>query len=237
MRAGLNLDLFAPSLKEAALEDLEQGDVLRFLGKADNTVGLCIVAANGSALKERGLYEQALLHAWAATRTNYAKWPASHLRALFDWADKAKLRALGDPLPGPGPFVLYRGIAGTGSFRKPCGISWTSDFATACWFAQRIELLNPAVLRLQLRQVDVLTYLDNGPYGRAESEFLVLLPRGTHPEIQTDDRDSIRIAAARRAEHYQAALAARLAHAKSQLDALARARAYCEGEGPAPMRD
>jgi hypothetical protein len=228
MRAGLNLDLFAPSLKEAALEDLEQGDVLGFLGKADNTVGLYIVAANGSALKERGLYEQALLHAWAATRTNYAKWPASHLRALFDWADKAKLRALGDPLPGPGPFVLYRGIAGTGAFRKPCGISWTSDFDTACWFADHWGMANQVVLCLQVDPADVVTYLNDEPYGRGESEVLVLLPRGTRPAIHTDDRESIRIAAARRAERDQAARAARLAHAKSRLAA---------GEGRAPAHE
>jgi hypothetical protein len=66
------------------------------------------------------------------------------------------------------------------------------------------------------------------------------LPRAVaelHPEVQTDDRDSIRIAAARRAGHYQAALAARLAHAESQLEALARARAYCEGERGAPTRE
>jgi hypothetical protein len=158
-----------------AVEAFEQGDALGFLSEArrGNADWLYIVAYNASALRERGLYEAALLHAWTGTTTNHAQWPASYIKLLFEIADKAKLRALGYPPPGPGPFTVYRGIAGTGAFRKPHGISWTSDFATACWFAQRMELPNPAVFRLQLRQADVLTYLDNGPYGRAESEFLL----------------------------------------------------------------
>src|SRR5262249_42963718 len=109
MRANLNLDLIAPSLRALAVEDFEQDDVLGFLGKAQrDTERLFIVEDNARALKERGLYEEALLHAWTDTRTNHSHLAALRIRSLFDLADKAKLRALGDPLPGPGPFTAYR---------------------------------------------------------------------------------------------------------------------------------
>src|SRR5437667_1620721 len=65
-KPGVNLDLIAPPLRQAALAAFEEGDVLGFLGKAErgNTDWLVIVAANLDALQKRGLYEQALLCAW-----------------------------------------------------------------------------------------------------------------------------------------------------------------------------
>ena len=65
-KPGVNLDLIAPPLRQAARAAFEEGDVLGFLGKAErgNTDWLVIVAANLDALQKRGLYEQALLCAW-----------------------------------------------------------------------------------------------------------------------------------------------------------------------------
>lgn len=91
----LNLDLIAPSLRVAAVDDLEQDNVLGFLIKSErgNTDWLAIVYANASPFRERGLYEQALLHAWDGTRTNHASAAAVVLALLCASADKAKLRA------------------------------------------------------------------------------------------------------------------------------------------------
>ncbi len=154
----IDLDLIADSLREKAVEALEAGDVLGYLGKAagGNTWWLDIVAQNATALRERGLYEEALLHAWSSTRMNHAHQSLYLIRWLFSLADPTKLRALGDPLPGPGPFILYRGVAGVGARRRVRGVSWTSSPDCACWFARRLGLLKPTVLRLQLDAQNVV---------------------------------------------------------------------------------
>lgn len=191
----INLDLIAPSLRDLALRSLEEGDVLGFLIRAahGNTEWLTIVAANATAFLARGLYEPALLHAWEATRTNHAHVSATDLRTLFAWADKSRLRAHSDPLPGPGPFTVYRGVAGNGLRRRHRGMSWTVAFDCAAWFARRYSLPNPAVLRVDVEARDVLVYLS----GRGEQEFVVDLPPGKRPTIQTRDSAEIETAAAR----------------------------------------
>lgn len=94
-KADLNLDLIAPALRPAAVDALDQGDALGFLIKSErgNTDWLAIVYANATALRERGLYEQALLHAWDGTRTNHARVAPAVLARLFALANRTKLRA------------------------------------------------------------------------------------------------------------------------------------------------
>ena len=89
-----------------------------FLRKAGNHHGLVLVVRNASILRRRGLYEEALLDAWSMTRTNHVTWPPKVITRLFRLANRARLRALGDPLPGTGPFTLYRGVSGTGPLRR-----------------------------------------------------------------------------------------------------------------------
>lgn len=43
--------------------------------------------------------------------------------------------------------MLYRGIAGVGEARRPRGLSWTADRDLARWFAERLGLEAPAVVR------------------------------------------------------------------------------------------
>jgi len=195
-KIGLNLDLIAPSLRVAAVDALKQGDVLGFLIKSErgNTDWLAIVGANASALRERGLYEEVLIHAWEGTRTNHASADPMLLERLFASADKAKLRAAGDPLPGPGPFTLYRGVAGVGARRRHHGMSWTSSFDCAAWFASRYSLPDPAVLRVEVEERAVHAYLN----GRAEEEFIVALPPGKRLPVHTRDRAEIQAAVDRR---------------------------------------
>jgi hypothetical protein len=52
-----------------------------------------LVCANERLLKERGLYEAALLHAWVNTRTNHRRWPLAETRFLFEECDRARLLA------------------------------------------------------------------------------------------------------------------------------------------------
>jgi len=194
-KVDLNLDLIAPSLRTAAVDALERSDVLGFLGKSErgNTDWLAIVDANTSSLWERGLYEESLIYAWEGTRTNHASEDPILLARLFASADKAKLRAHGGPLPGRGPFTLYRGVAGVGTRRRHRGMSWTAAFDCAAWFACRYSLPNPVVLRVKVEARSVLACLD----GRGEQEFIVALPPGKRPTVHTRDRAEIQAAADR----------------------------------------
>jgi hypothetical protein len=92
-----------------------------------------LVARNVSVLRNFGIYEDALLRAFTFTPSLIGVFPPRLVRYLFDIADRAKLRAVGDPRPGPGPFTLYRGVA-SGRYHER-GLSWTSDPEVASWFA------------------------------------------------------------------------------------------------------
>ncbi len=86
------------------------------------------------------------------------------LRYLFEMCDRNNLRAAGDPLPGFGPFVMYRGIAGIGRQRRPRGLSWTSSLECARWFAERSGLqglANTAVVTITVPDEDVLAYTNS----------------------------------------------------------------------------
>ena len=98
-------------------------------------------------------------------------------------ADSERLRACGDPLPGHGPFTIFRGVAGRGSARRVRGLSWTGSQERAEWFAQRLAriLPNPAVFKVTVSEADVIAYVHSGKQGRGEEEFIVLLPQSSRP--------------------------------------------------------
>ena len=176
------LDPIPPQRREQTTAGLEAGDVVSFLVSAGSSYSLELVANNILALKERGLYEPALHEAVTATSTNNATWPMTSLRELFEWADRSRLRAAGDPLPGMGPFTMYRGVAGRGPARRVRGLSWTASAQQAWWFADRYaqvcDLADPAVFCMTVPEDAVLTYSN----ARQEEEFLVLVPRAARPK-------------------------------------------------------
>lgn len=178
-------------LHEMAIADFEAGDVEGFLLRASNEYGLHLVCHNMFLLKERGLYEQALISAYTGTRANNSHWPDSELVWLFDTADRSKLRALGDPLPGPGPFVLYRGVSGNGARRHVRGLAWTSDLDVARWFADRFAGFgDPAVYTATVPESAVYVYLHESE--REEHEYVVALPRSVRPVIVERRRPAAR---------------------------------------------
>jgi hypothetical protein len=164
-------------LREYAHAALESGDVTGFLCAAENEHSLELVYFNRKILIQMGLYEVGLLHAFIATRTNNFKWPLHELRYMFATADRSRLRAAGEPLPGPGPFTIFRGVSGIGPARRVRGVSWTTSEEKARWFALRHSLPNPDVFRATVNEADVLAYTDD----RSEQEFLVLLAEGNKP--------------------------------------------------------
>jgi len=131
---------------------------------------LDLILANTATLKAHGAYERALVRAFV--HTNHAYWPLDALRDLFQRADRARLRAAGDPLPGRGPFTVYRGVAGCEPERRVRGLSWTESLDQARWFAERFNLPDPGVYRATVEASHVLAYVS----WKEEAEFIVMLP-------------------------------------------------------------
>jgi hypothetical protein len=123
-------------------------------------------------LKEKGFYEEVLLTALIAPSINLSGVPLYFLKSFLEWADKEKLRGYGDPLPGNGPFTLYRGVAGKGAARRKRGISWTASLEKAKWFANRFYLEKPMVYESVIDLDQVYAYSN----GRNEQEFICLIP-------------------------------------------------------------
>ncbi len=167
-----DLTLFPPALQQEALECLKQRNVIRFLCIASNKNALSVVRSNMYLLRSLDLYEDALLCAFTACSLNNHHFTLDSLRFLFDWADRERLRASVEPLPGPGPFILYRGVAGKGPARRVRGISWTGSVGVAKWFANRAGSFgfhDPGVYRLEVEETSVLVYTKT----RQEDEFLI----------------------------------------------------------------
>lgn len=169
------LDPIPDGLRAMALKALALGDVDGFLAKANNEQSLWLVFFNIAELQARGLFERALLDAFIAARTNNHGFPLAELNALFDKADRQRLRAASDPLPNAGPFTIYRGIAGRGRSRRVRGLSWTGSQERAAWFATRFpQFADPAVVTTVIDDSQVLAYCNE----RNEQEFIVRLSAG-----------------------------------------------------------
>lgn len=170
------IDPIPDVLRAAAAAAFADGDVCRFLGYAgSNTRHVDLVMMNAGPLLARGLYERALVEAFHRTRTNNHMHSVASLCALFAHADRARLRAA-EPLPGPGPFAIYRGVGGRGPARRVRGLSWTADIDKARWFAERARgwgLADPAVYTATVAEPDVLAYVN----AREEQEFIVFPDR------------------------------------------------------------
>ena len=148
-----------------------RGDVDELMMLLGNTRELAFVWDNMAWLKAMGKYEHALLNAYVDTRTNFSCWQLPLLRLMFHSADRPALLAAGDPLPGPGPFVVFRGVAGRGAKRRLRGLSWTADRDKAVWFAKRFAkdgAADPAVFQSEIEAARVYAYCDE----RKEQEFI-----------------------------------------------------------------
>lgn len=177
-RADLNdlwLEPIPMMLRQLAWEAFEEGNAVGFLCRAPNEYAILLVAKNIIRLLERGIYEKTLLEAITATSTNNRHIRLDYFKRLFAYANPERLRAAGDPLPGGGPFTLYRGVAGTGRSRRVRGISWTADFERAVWFAKWHPLPDPGVYQAVVPAKYVLARAHEG--FRNEDEYLVLLPK------------------------------------------------------------
>jgi hypothetical protein len=185
----LSLDLIPPQFHSQAVKAADRGDAGGFLLCVNNMLGPRLLFENTGALQDRGIYEDALLSALRRPRVNLHHVPFELLCLMVKLADRTRLRAVGDPLPGPGPFVLYRGVSGNGAARRIRGLSWTDSLKVARWFARRLGLPGPAVFRAVVPADSVLAYMND----RKEQEFLVLLPpelklNRVDPDLEQDEQ-------------------------------------------------
>jgi hypothetical protein len=156
----------------------EKGDIIIAMVFLPNTQHLNFVFDNLNPLREIGKYEEALLHAYIAPRTNFADWPFSDIRFLFDNADPDKLRVEGDSIPDQKEFTLYRGVSGKGRARRVNGYSWTESPNIAAWFAMRFaDLEDPAVFKITVPREQILAC----SHDKNEKEYILKLPLPKRP--------------------------------------------------------
>jgi hypothetical protein len=177
----VNASAFDPILWRPAIEALVRRDASGFLSKADNMDGPGIVRDNEDLLRDLGIYEAALLHAYVGVRVDTAV--PLDIKEQFSRADRDRLRAAGEPIPGRGPFVLYQGeqvLRGCRQ-RQPSGISWTRRLGLAAWFAERLieSSCRPVVWRATIGRGHIVAYTNV----REEDEFIVVhLPKSIKVE-------------------------------------------------------
>jgi len=171
--ANNNLARVPGFIQERAKECLKASDLLGVLSTMDNKERLFFVEENLLFLLDTGILEQAVIDVWSGLRVNSVR-TESTFEFLFGFCDRQKLKACGDPLPGPGPFTLYRGRSGKGPARRIRGFSWTASFERAQRFAERPGLPDPAVYEVQAPESWILAYLNQG--FRSEEEFIVEVP-------------------------------------------------------------
>lgn len=137
-----------------------------------------------SLLRDFGMFEKALLYAYQCNSVNnHNNYDA--LSRLLEAADPEKLRAAGQPAPGPGPFTLYRGVAGRGCARHVRGFSWTGSLGVAGSQAEILGLPDPAVFRAVVPDSCVLAYVLG-----EEDEYLVRLPTSARPKRVPESENS-----------------------------------------------
>ncbi len=158
-------------LHESAMICIAEGNVEGFLSLTSSPDRMDFLIENEDLLLDRGLYERGLLFAFTSVAMDNRHFPLHHTRRLFRMAKRERLLAAGDPLPGRGPFTIYRGVSGRGSKRWIRGMSWTASYEKAQWFATRFcAALDPAVYKLVVPERKVLAYFNR----RNEQEFIVM---------------------------------------------------------------
>jgi hypothetical protein len=169
-----NLRLIHPLLCQRARDLLDGRSAREFLALVPDMERIELVSDNVAVLRRLGIYEEALLVALTTSEQSLRHVPLSRLLKLIRAADRWKLRAAGTTIPGRGPYVLFRGVAGEPEVRRERGIWWTSKPEIAAWFARRCpDLEDPAVYQVTVETKNMLAYWNE----REEHEFIVDLPR------------------------------------------------------------
>jgi len=166
-------------------------DIESILCLLNDGAKMCFVVDNIHQLKDRGVFEKALLSAYVSIRTNFSQWKPSMIGALFlGFADQEKLREAGDPIPNLENLTLYRGVSGSGRARRVQGLSWTDSVEVAAWFAMRFyHLPDPAVFKVTVPNEHILARCEE----RNESEYFLRLPLPQKPKRVKFSPDELKL--------------------------------------------
>lgn len=156
--------------KEEVAADLQAGSLTEWFVWQNNGEKTYAVLDHLPELAAMGLVETAIVEGFTDGKCGHPNIAPDYWEELLSMCDREKLRSATDPMPGPGPFVVYRGAAGPRGSRHARGLSWTSNLDLACWFARRWKQLNdPAVYTATIESDEVYFFTE----GRNESEFVV----------------------------------------------------------------
>jgi hypothetical protein len=168
MRHKLDLRAAEPVCHQGIRKAFDAGDSRLFVMGAYSAGGtLAIVLTNAGALKARGMYEAALVEGFVSCKTNNHRWETSEIQRMFKDGDRSKLLNQGSPLPGSGPFTVYRGVCSKGRTRWRRGMSWTLSLDVACKFALGLSQ-DPAVYEGRIEAKDIYCYYTE----RGEEEII-----------------------------------------------------------------
>lgn len=170
------------------------GDAGAFVECANgNHSAIQLVADNAAQLLDRGIFEACFVRAWMMHNTNMGTYSTELIRDLLSKGDRSRFLKAGDPLPGNGPFTVYRGISGTTDRRRPRGPSWTISLDCACWFAWRAGRVERSVVTATVESNEIYAYIRE----RGEDEIIAFAKYRTM-RLSADELN-------RRAEAYSAA--------------------------------
>lgn len=157
--------------RERAAEAIERRDGTAFGVALYNSPAYIALTVNRLRLVACGMYEAALIEAYTGCKVSFHGVPAADLAGLFEGADRERCMAVGDPLPGAGPFTVYRGVAGKGNKRRVRGWSWSGSLDVACWFAHRFAefIGSPAVWTATATAEEIYCYTNE----LNEDEYIV----------------------------------------------------------------
>jgi len=145
-------------------------------------------------------------------------WGHDHSQLMGDAkecrVDVRKIIAAADfPIPAKGPVSIYRGTAGIDPKTASKGLSWTTSYETACWFAcaWRINTgkANPLVLKATTNPSELIYWSND----REEVEVILRRP----PLFEIDPHSRVWAGIARRVERARhAELRRKLRHRKPE---------------------
>jgi hypothetical protein len=194
----MNLEAVYPEgIRPVAAVALRRGDWRKFLNIANTNVVMSLWYDNRDIMKEMGVYEESLLHAWSRQRMA-GSWSFIMLASLL-FGNRDKFATLA-PLPASAiepdaKVTVYRGVGKASretiaSFRQSMpewmppqkfGLSWTLDIETARrfavrWFGQGV------VYKARVGPDAIWAYIDS----RQEKECLI--PRRSKMKVENVEK-------------------------------------------------
>ena len=174
-KSHLNLSAVDTQLHETTLDSFLDGNAGFVYSAYSTNAMLDLVLDNAAVLLSMGMYEQALLNAYAGARRDFRDWPTSVLQMMFDLGERPAMWEAGDEIPSPEPLTVYRGVNGRRGKRRVRGLSWTRSLDVACFFAcpewaflHGGPPLDPGVYQATVRQSDIYAIVKN----RSEEEVI-----------------------------------------------------------------